>query len=58
MEEFVCIDCHVTVYAWLGSNCKRCAVCQWIHDMPNLTQKEIDEIRILTNTPIGAGNGQ
>jgi hypothetical protein len=51
-DEFDCIDCHVHVYAWMGSNKTRCAVCQWIHDQPNLTQDEIDEIRIMTGTPI------
>jgi hypothetical protein len=58
MEEFVCIDCQVTVYSWLGHSGDRCAVCKWIHDQPNLTQKEIDEIRLLTNTPIGARHGK
>jgi hypothetical protein len=52
-DVFNCIDCNIHVYAWgRPKNIVRCAVCQWIHDQPNLTQDEIDEIRVMTGTPI------
>lgn len=50
-REFVCIDCHTTVYSWGGID-DRCAVCQWIYLQSNLTEEEIKEIRIMTATPI------
>jgi hypothetical protein len=52
MEEFDCIDCHAHVYSWADRVGKRCAVCQWIHDMPYLTEEQIAEIRLMTATPI------
>ena len=51
-SEFDCIDCHAHVYSWADRIGNRCAVCQWIHDMPYLTEKEIAEIRLITATPI------
>jgi Zn-finger protein len=63
-EEFECEDCHCRVFRWplipkpesgikhSAFNGDRCAVCQWIHDQPNLTEKEIAEIRLITATPI------
>jgi hypothetical protein len=51
-DEFDCIDCNVHVYAWATSNRKRCMVCQWIYDTPNLTKEQIAEIRVMTATPI------
>jgi hypothetical protein len=51
-SEFDCIDCNVHVYSWAGRVADRCAVCQWIHDQPNLTKEEVEEIRVLTITPI------
>jgi hypothetical protein len=50
--EFDCIDCNVHVYSWAGRINDRCMVCQWIYDQPELTQKEIDEIRFMTGTPL------
>lgn len=49
--QFVCIDCNCTVFSWTEVR-ERCAVCQWIHDQPDLTKEEIAEIRVLTATPI------
>lgn len=51
--EFECIDCGSHVFAW-GSPIQRlrCAVCQWIFTQPNLTPEQIDEIRVITNTPV------
>jgi hypothetical protein len=49
--EFDCVDCNVHVYSW-GGNTTRCATCQFIHNRPDLTEKEIAEIRIITHTPI------
>jgi hypothetical protein len=63
-EEFECEDCNCLVLRWplmpkLGTVIKpsafrgnRCYVCQWIRDQPNLTEKEIEEIRVVTDTPI------
>lgn len=50
-EEFDCIDCNAHVFAYTGAQ-QRCLVCQWIHDRPDLTEKEIAEIRVITATPI------
>ena len=51
-REFDCIDCNSHVYTWSDDTRERCAVCTWIHNLPDLTQAEIDEIRVLTATPI------
>jgi hypothetical protein len=51
-REFDCIDCNAHVYTWTDDTRERCAVCTWIHNLPDLTQAEIDEIRVLTATPI------
>jgi len=52
-REFECIDCHCHVFSWsIYDSNERCAVCTWINDQPNLTEKEIAEIRVLTATPI------
>jgi hypothetical protein len=53
MSEFTCIVCNALVYYYGENNPpQRCMVCQWIHNQPELTQDQIDEIRIMTATPI------
>jgi hypothetical protein len=51
-REFDCIDCHCHVYSWMDDPRDRCAVCTWIYMQPDLTKKEIAEIRLITATPI------
>jgi hypothetical protein len=51
-KEFDCVDCHAHVFTWADDTRTRCAVCSWIKQMPNITQEEEDEIRVITATPI------
>jgi len=59
METFTCIDCNCIVYSYpivrpgfVSYIRDRCSVCQWIHDIPNITKEQEAEIRLMTATPI------
>jgi hypothetical protein len=51
-REFDCEDCNCHVYTWADDGATRCLVCTWIRSMPDLTEDEIAEIRVMTATPI------
>jgi hypothetical protein len=51
-REFDCIDCNCHVYTWSDDTRERCAVCTWIHNIPDMTPEHEAEIRVLTATPI------
>jgi hypothetical protein len=53
-KEFDCEDCGVHVYSWCDDEATCCLVCAWIRSMPDLTEAEIAEIRIMTATPVKA----
>jgi hypothetical protein len=51
-KEFDCEDCGCHVYSWADDDAVTCLVCTWIRSMPDLTQAEIAEIRMMTATPV------
>jgi hypothetical protein len=51
-REFDCEDCGVHVYTWGDDKATTCLVCTWIRSMPDLTEGEIAEIRLMTATPV------
>lgn len=51
-HEFDCADCGCHVYTWADDESTRCLVCTWIASLPNLTEAEEAEIRMMTATPV------
>jgi bisphosphoglycerate-dependent phosphoglycerate mutase len=51
VHEFDCEDCGCHVYIWADDKATRCLVCTWIKSIPDLTEAEIAEIRMMTATP-------
>ena len=40
MTEFICRDCRVDIYEPIDTGRERCALCQWIADLPDHESRE------------------